>query len=55
MMEPSARIVPMEHTIMEAVFDLAIKSYPKLYVVDEDNRWVGTIDKGLVLDNVINH
>ncbi|MDZ8118013.1 PTS sugar transporter subunit IIA [Pontiella agarivorans] len=54
-MEPTARIVPMDYTIMEIVFDLAIKSYPKLYVVDEENRWVGTIDKGLVLDNVINH
>ncbi len=54
-MESSARIVPMDYTIMEIVFDLAIKSYPKLYVVDGDGRWVGTIDKGLVLDNVINH
>lgn len=55
MMEESARTVPMDYTIMEAVFDLAIKSCPKLYVVDEQKRWVGTIDKGLVLDNVINH
>jgi mannitol/fructose-specific phosphotransferase system IIA component (Ntr-type)/predicted transcriptional regulator len=55
MMEPDARVVPMDYTIMEIVFDLAIKSYPKLYVTDEDGRWVGTIDKGLVLDNVINH
>ncbi|MDF7801763.1 PTS sugar transporter subunit IIA [Pontiellaceae bacterium B1224] len=55
MMEPDARIVPMEYTIMEIVFDLAIKNYSKLYVVDDENRWIGTIDKGLVLDNVINH
>ena len=55
MMEPQARIVPMDYTIMEIVFDLAIKSVSKLYVTDEDGRWVGTIDKGLVLDNVINH
>ncbi len=55
MMEPKARIVPMDYTIMEAVFDLAIQNYPKLYVTDGDGRWVGTIDKGLVLDNVINH
>jgi mannitol/fructose-specific phosphotransferase system IIA component (Ntr-type) len=55
MMEENARTVSMDYTIMEAVFDLAIKSCPKIYVVDKDSRWVGTVDKGLVLDNVINH
>jgi len=55
MMEPSARTVPMDYTIMEIVFDLAIQPHTKLYVVDEVGRWVGTIDKGTVLDNVINH
>ncbi|VGO20619.1 PTS sugar transporter subunit IIA [Pontiella sulfatireligans] len=55
MMEPSARIVPMDYTIMEIVFDLAIQNYLKLYVTDQDGRWIGAIDKGLVLDNVINH
>jgi mannitol/fructose-specific phosphotransferase system IIA component (Ntr-type) len=55
MMEPNARTVPMDYTIMETVFDLAIQAYPKLYVTDGDGRWVGTIDNGTVLDNVINH
>lgn len=55
MMEQNARTVPMEYTIMEIVFDLAIRSYPKLYVTDDDGRWIGTIDKGLLLDNVLNH
>jgi PTS system nitrogen regulatory IIA component len=55
MMQPHARTVPPEYTIMEIVFDLAIKSYEKIYVVDDDGHWVGTIDMGLVLDNVINH
>ncbi len=55
MMEPNAHTVPMDYTIMEIVFDLAIRSFPKLYVVDDDDRWIGTIDKGIVLDNVINH
>ena len=55
MMEPNACTVPMDHTIMEIVFDLAIRSFPKLYVVDDNDRWVGTIDKGVVLDNVINY
>lgn len=55
MMEPNARTVPMDYTIMEIVFDLAIQPYTKLYVVDDEDRWVGSIDKGIVLDNVINH
>ena len=54
MMQTNARIVPKDYTIMEIVFDLAIQSCAKLYVVDGDGRWIGTIDKGLVLDNVIN-
>ena len=54
-MEPNARTVPMDYTIMEIVFDLAIQPYTKLYVTDEAGRWIGTIDKGSVLDNVINH
>ena len=55
MMEPKARTVAMDYTIMEIVFDLAIRNYTKLYVTDEHGRWVGTIDKSVVLDNVINH
>lgn len=55
MMEKTARIVPMDHTIMEIVFDLAIQAGSMLYVVDEAGRLVGTIDKSTVLDNVINH
>lgn len=54
-MEDSAKTVPMDYTIMEVVFDLAVKNHPKLYVVDEAGRWVGTIDKATVLDNVINY
>jgi PTS system nitrogen regulatory IIA component len=55
MMLPNARTVPLDYTIMEIVFDLAIQPYTKLYVTDNEGRWVGTIDKGTVLDNVINH
>ena len=55
MMESNACQVPVDHTLMEIVFDLAINAHTKLYVVDDDDRWIGTIDKGLVLDNVINH
>lgn len=55
MMEPNARTVPTDFTIMEIVFELAIRSCSKLYVTDNDGRWIGTIDKGTVLDNVINY
>lgn len=55
MMSADARTVPLDYTIMEIVFDLTIKSAIKLYVVDEEGRWVGTIDKSTLLDNVINY
>lgn len=55
MMESNVRTVPLEYTLMEIVFDLTIKSAIKLYVVDDSGRWVGTIDKGTLLDNVINY
>jgi len=35
-MGKTARTVPKDYTIMEIVFDLAIKSYVKLYVVDDE-------------------
>lgn len=54
-METSARTVPVDYTIMEIVFDLAISNYTKLYVTDEKGRWIGTVDKSVVLDNVINY
>jgi PTS system nitrogen regulatory IIA component len=55
MMAPDVRTVPLDYTIMEIVFDLTIQSAIKLYVVDQDGRWVGTIDKSTLLDNVINY
>jgi CBS domain-containing protein len=47
-------IVSPEHTVMEIVFDLAVKNFHKLYVVDSRGKWVGTVTKGTLLDNVIN-
>jgi mannitol/fructose-specific phosphotransferase system IIA component (Ntr-type) len=55
MMEANARTVPVNYTIMEIVFDLSIRNYSKLYVTDKHGRWIGTIDKSVVLDNVINY
>ncbi len=55
MMEATHRTVSVDYTIMEIVFDLAIRNYAMLYVTDETGRWIGTIDKSTVLDNVINY
>ena len=55
MMESNARTVPMDFTIMEIVFELTMRSHTKLYVTDAGGRWIGTIDKSSVLDNVINY
>jgi len=53
-MSHEPRIVKPEHTVMEIVFDLAVKKANKLYVTDHKDRWVGTVTKGTILDNVIN-
>jgi mannitol/fructose-specific phosphotransferase system IIA component (Ntr-type) len=53
-METNVRRVPLDYTLMEIVFDLAILRFNKLYVTDADGHWVGTIDQGTVLNNVIN-
>ncbi len=53
-MSHAPRIVEPEHTVMEIVFDLAVTSFNKLYVVDHTQRWIGTVTKGTILDNVIN-
>lgn len=53
-MTDDARIVPLDYTMMEIVFDLAIRRFNKLYVTDPDGSWIGTIDQGTVLNNVIN-
>jgi CBS-domain-containing membrane protein len=50
----TANIVGPEHTILEIVFDLAVRKAPKLYVQDEKQRWIGVVDHSTVLDNVIN-
>jgi mannitol/fructose-specific phosphotransferase system IIA component (Ntr-type)/predicted transcriptional regulator len=41
-------------TLMEAIFALAVKKVSQVYVVTEDGKWVGTVDRDDVLDNVLN-
>lgn len=49
-----AGMVNADYTILEVVFDLAVRKVPKLYVQDEKQRWIGVVDHSTVLDNVIN-
>ncbi len=53
-MSHAPQIVKPEHTVMEIVFDLAVKNVNKLYVTNHKDRWIGTVTKGTILDNVIN-
>lgn len=54
-MDPGAQTIPIDYTLMEIVFDLAIRRFNKLYVTNADGHWVGTIDRGTVLNNVMNY
>ncbi|HQL95728.1 MAG TPA: CBS domain-containing protein, partial [Candidatus Hydrogenedentes bacterium] len=45
--------LPEEATLLEVVFELAVRRHPKIYVVRAGKR-VGVIDRSLVLDRVIN-
>ena len=45
--------LPEDATLLEVVFELAVKRFSKVYVVDRGRR-VGVIDRILVLDRVLN-
>ena len=46
--------MPPEATLLEIVFALAVKRRTQVYVVDADNKWIGTVDRASVLNNVLN-
>jgi hypothetical protein len=46
--------MPADATILEIVFALAVKQRPQIYVVDGGKKWIGTVDRAAVLNNVIN-
>jgi len=54
LMSPDICRMPADATILEIVFALAVKRRPQIYVVDGDNKWIGTVDRAAVLNNVIN-
>jgi CBS domain-containing protein len=41
-------------TLLEVLFLLSVKGYPKVFVVDDDNRLLGVIDRIRLLDRVVN-
>jgi CBS domain-containing protein len=45
-------IVPPDATILEVVFLLSVKGHPKVYVVDDDRRLLGVIDRIRVLARI---
>ena len=53
-MLPDVALHPPESTLLEVVFDLAVKHYPQVYVIDAAGCWIGSINRSTVLNNVIN-
>lgn len=47
-------VMPVDATLLEIVFLLAVKKHPKVYIEDENGKCVGVIDRIVVLDRVIN-
>lgn len=46
--------LPPTATLLEVVFELAVKKHPKVYVVDEDHILLGVIDRIRVIDRILN-
>jgi PTS system nitrogen regulatory IIA component len=54
LMKPGICKMPPDATLMEAIFALAVKKVTQIYVVTPEGKWVGTVDRDDVLDNVLN-
>lgn len=48
-----AAVTP-EATVLEVVFLLAVKRFPKVFVVDDEHRLIGVIDRIRVIDRILN-
>ena len=53
-MDKNVAKVSPNTTIMEIVFMLAVNNIPKIYVVNDNDKLLGVIDKTLVLERIIN-
>jgi PTS system nitrogen regulatory IIA component len=54
LMKKDICVMRPDATLMEAIFALAVKKVSQIYVVNADGKWVGTVDRDDVLDNVLN-
>jgi PTS system nitrogen regulatory IIA component len=43
-----------DSTLLEIVFDLAVRRYPLVYIVDNNRKLIGIINRAAVLENIIN-
>lgn len=46
--------MPPESTLLEIVFELVVKRRRQVYIVDAQGKWIGTVDRAAVLNNVLN-
>lgn len=46
--------MPPESTLLELVFELVVKRRRQIYIVDAQGKWIGTVDRAAVLNNVLN-
>lgn len=53
LMSPDFAVVEEDATLLEVVFALAVRKYPKVYVICDGKR-IGVIDRPRVLDQVLN-
>ncbi len=53
-MRPTPATVGPDATILEVVFLLAVQGHPKVFVVDDQRRLLGVIDRIRVLDRILN-
>jgi len=52
-METNCCLMPPKATLMEIVFQLAVRNYPKIYVA-EDRKLLGIIDPSTLMERIIN-
>lgn len=53
LMHPDTALHAPDATLLEVIFDLAVKHFPQIYVIDKEGRWLGSINRSTVLNNVI--
>ena len=52
-MEREVCTLPPSATLMEIIYELAVKNHPKVYIID-NGKLTGIIDQALVLERIVN-